>query len=327
MKQLFLSLLLLSGMACGGSSFEIPEPLPGKEEPQQPTDDEQKDDIPNEDKPNDDSEAGIPVVTQGMGTLVADGMDADTYALIRAQGYNYETSDNSGSHASEPFRHITQAHDEELDRWVFLFHIHAAIDDDRGMESVTDRQRNEIKTDAKSPAEMVAQEGETLEMRWKFRLPEGMVTTTKFCHLHQLKGIDNATATADVAMPLITFTARSLSAGTQQFQVIFVPPTEEGGSNQYLARVDLADFLGEWVYVVERVTFAREGSYEAVITRLSDGKELVRISDRGRNFWRTGTTGLRPKWGIYRSVGEQGTLREELRDEVLRFADFEIVKL
>jgi len=63
-----------------------------------------------------------------------------------------------------------------------------------------------------------------------------------------------------------------------------------------------------------------------VITRLSDGKQLVKIEDKGRNFWRTGTTGMRPKWGIYRSVGSNGSLRSTLRDEVLLFADFEIEK-
>ena len=145
-------------------------------------------------------------------------------------------------------------------------------------------------------------------------------------HIHQLKGIDNSEGNADVGMPLITFTARSVGSG-QQFQVIFVPPSEQGGGNQYLARVDLKDFLGEWVAVTERATFSYSGSYSLCITRISDGKELVKIEDSGRSFWRTGTTGLRPKWGIYRSVGSDGSLRANLRDEVLLFADFEIEKL
>ncbi len=75
---------------------------------------------------------------------------------------------------------------------------------------------------------MVAQQGETLVMRWKFRLPDGMHTTSKFCHVHQLKGIDNSEGTADVSLPLITFTLRTLSNGARQFQVIHVPPTEQG---------------------------------------------------------------------------------------------------
>ena len=44
--------------------------------------------------------------------LEADGKDADTYSLILARGYNYETPDNSGEHAGNPFRHIRQSYDQ-----------------------------------------------------------------------------------------------------------------------------------------------------------------------------------------------------------------------
>lgn len=316
MKRSILFLLLFTVISCGGYAFDIPEPAPAPKEDEP----EQKDPAP-EDLP------GWPLIKQGGGTLVADGDDAGTYTLITAQGYNQEAPDTSGQHASAPFRHIRQSFDEVLKRWVFDFYIHVENDDDRGNAQKTDRQRNEIKTDGHSPASMVAQEGETLEMRWKFRLPAGMQTTTKFCHVHQLKGIDNREGTADVSLPLITFTLRTLSNGKQQFQVIYVPPTEEGAGNDYLARTDLGYLLGEWVAVTERVTFARKGSYSLVLTRISDGKELLRIDGAARNFWRTGTTGLRPKWGIYRSIGDNGALKGELRDEVVRFADFEIEKL
>lgn len=316
MKRLFLFLLAMVLFSCGGSSFEIPAPVGGGGQKE-----------PGKDEPGGGGLPGWPLVAQGAGTLVADGNDAGTYALITAQGYNQEAPDESGAHAAAPFRHIRQSYDETLKRWVFDFYIHVENDNDRGNPHKTDRQRNEIKTDSHSPASMVAQEGETLEMRWKFRLPDGMQTTAKFCHVHQLKGIDNREGTADVSLPLITFTPRTLSNGRRQFQIIYVPPTEEGSGNDYLARADLADFLGEWVAVTERVTFAREGSYSVTLTRISDGKELLRIADERRNFWRTGTTGLRPKWGIYRSIGDNGALKGELRDEVVRFADFEIEKI
>lgn len=322
MKRLILFLVLSAAISCGGDSFVIPAPIgggtntgsdnPGTEDPAPPV----PEDLP-----------GWPLIRQGAGTLVADGDDAGTYALITAQGYNQEAPDTSGDHVREPFRHIRQAFDEELKRWVFDFYIHVENDNDKGNPQKTDRQRNEIKTDGHSPASMVAQEGETLEMRWKFRLPAGMQTTAKFCHVHQLKGIDNREGTADVSLPLITFTLRTLSNGRQQFQVIHVPPTEEGAGNDYLARIDLADLLGEWVAVTERVRFAREGSYSVVLTRISDNRELLRLDNVGRNLWRTGTTGLRPKWGIYRSIGDDGALKGELRDEVVRFADFEIEKI
>ncbi len=335
MKSLFLLPLLWMAVACGGSSFEIPEPVGGGdteqgggEEPEKPNPDTPDDPVEpiDPDGPVAEGLPDWPLIAQGAGTLVADGDDAQTYSLITAQGYNQEAPDMSGAHAAAPFRHICQSFDSELKRWVFDFYIHVENDNDRGNPHKTDRQRNEIKTDGHSPASMVAQQGETLVMRWKFRLPDGMHTTSKFCHVHQLKGIDNSEGTADVSLPLITFTLRTLSNGARQFQVIHVPPTEQGAGNVYLAKVDLADFLGQWVAVTERVRFDYGGSYSVRIVRITDGHELLRIDDRSLDLSRMGTTGLRPKSGMYRSIGDNGSLKGELRDEIVRFADFEIEK-
>ncbi len=203
---------------------------------------------------------------------------------------------------------------------------HIDNDDDRGKPNITDRQRNEIKTDGHSPASMVGQRGEKMLFRWKFRLPEGMKTTQQFCHVHQIKGIDNAAGTADVSMPVITFTARTLSNGKRQLQVIYVPPTAEGGGNRYLARADLEEFLGEWVEAEERIECAEEGSYRLSLRRLRDGRELLSVPLTPLAMWRDGAAGMRPKWGIYRSFGKAGALKPELRDEILGFADFEVKK-
>lgn len=300
MKPFIFAGFLFLGLACSGRSFEVPEPP----QPQPPT--------------------PVPVGTEGI--LRADGDTERTYALITGCGYNYETPDTSNDHAAAPFRHIRQSWDAELQRYVFEFHIHIAIDDDRGKADITDRQRNEIKTDGHSPASMVGQQGDRMVHRWKFRLPEGMRTTQQFCHIHQIKGIDNAAGTADVSMPLITFTARTLSNGKRQLQVIYVPPTDRGGGNEYLARADLDEFLGEWVEVEERIECGYEGSYEATVRRLRDGRELLRVAPVQAAMWRNGTTGMRPKWGIYRSFGKEGVLKPDLRDEVLLFADFEVKK-
>ncbi len=262
----------------------------------------------------------------GVGYLCADGKDADTYALIRNCGFNYETPDNSGAHAEAPFRHIRQVYDSELKKYVFDFYLHIENDDDRGKENVTDRQRNEIKTDGHSPESLVAKEGESLRMSWKFRLPEGMLTTTKFAHIHQIKGLDNKEGTADIGLPAITFTVRSTSKGGQQFQIIHVGPTSENTGNVYLAKADLADFIGEWVEVEESVKFAKKGSYSVKIRRISDGKTLVEIKNEPLNMWREGTPGMRPKWGLYRNFGSGGSLKPQMRDEILKFADFKIEK-
>ena len=262
-----------------------------------------------------------------VGQLQADGNDARTYELILASGYNYETPDRSGEHAQNPFRHITQSHDSFLDKPVFDFWLHIENDDDRGKANIKDRQRNEIKTDSKSPKSMVAQKGETLKITWKFMLPEGMQTTTKFSHVHQLKGIDNSEGNADVSSPLITFTCRSLSSGAQQFQIIYTAPTSSGKGNTYLHKSDLSEILGEWLEVEETVRFDKEGSYSVTVKRMSDSKVIARLENKSLDLWRTGSTGMRPKWGLYRWFGTDRSDAYLLRDECLKFADFNIRKL
>lgn len=261
------------------------------------------------------------------GRLQADGNDSGTYELILSSGYNYETPDRSGEHAMEPFRHITQSHDQFLDKYVFDFWLHVENDDDRGKANIKDRQRNEIKTDAKSPKSMVAQRGETLKMTWKFMLPEGMQSTTKFSHVHQLKGIDNNQGNADVSKPLITFTCRSLTNGGQQFQIIYTSPSSAGSKNTYLFKSDLTDILGEWLEVEEVARFTEDGVYSVIIKRMRDSKVIAKLDDVSLDLWRSGCTGMRPKWGLYRWFGTDRSSAYLLRDECLKFADFNIRKL
>ena len=263
-----------------------------------------------------------------IGVLVADGNSAGTYALIQSQGYDLEPPDNSGSHASNPFQHIQQQWDATLGKYVFSFYIHAAIDDDRGLTNITDRQRNEIKTGPHSPASLIAQEGETLRMRWKFKLPSGLITTSKFSHIHQLKGMDNAAGNADVSLPVVTLTCYTTSSGRKVVRLLHNDRTDlTTTSAKTLAEMSQTDFLGEWVEAEETVRFGANGSISITIKRIKDNKTLLSYNNESIDTWRTGSSGLRPKWGIYRSVGENGEWRNILRDEILLFADFSIEKV
>lgn len=263
-------------------------------------------------------------------TLKANGCDADTYQLITYAGFNYEVPDASRQHTTAPFRHIGQVYDEDLNAYSFSFFIHALIDDDRGMDNITDRQRVEIKTDNGSPASMVAKEGETLIMQWKMKLPESFTTTTKFCHLHQLKGIDNVVGTADVSNPLITLTACA-AGSTQKLQLRYY--NRSSGEISVKKSINLAEMLGKWVEITETVTFGtnltrtNNGRYKISIVRMSDKKELMSWTKNSEiDLWQTDCTAMRPKWGIYRYIGENRSLETILRDEEVRFADFCIEK-
>ena len=258
------------------------------------------------------------------GRLVGDGNSAGTYRLIRQSGYNHECPDSSRQHATEHFQHIQQVNDEQLGKPVFVFYIHAGIDDDRGIKKTTDRQRNEIKTDGKSPKSMVAQEGETLVMKWKFKLPKGFKTTSKFSHIHQLKGLDNKQGTASVGAPLMTLTCYTQSNGKQVLRLRYDDRNANG--TETLDKTPLDPFLDEWVEAEETATFGAKGKYAITLKRVRDGKVLFEYSNDSLDMWRTGSTGLRPKWGIYRYIGKNREWQSQLRDEEIRFADFSIEK-
>ena len=270
------------------------------------------------------------------GVLVADGT-TNTYSLITSAGYNHDEKPDvvpgwSGSDhtSSNPFIHIVQQHDADLNKYVFKFTIHVTPDDESAKHQKTDRQRIEIKTPTTSS--LNAWQNQTFEYRWKFKLPAGFKTTTKFTHIHQLKGIAlSGNTTADVDQPMITFCCNTQSNGVQVFRVPYSHTGTETVKN--IVNIPLADFIGEWVDVVERVTYSTsnttpDGRYVLTIRRISDGKVLVDHDESGLQLWRNNCDGVRPKWGIYRNFGDNATAANTtLRDEEVLFADFSTKKI
>src|SRR5215213_8936857 len=99
--------------------------------------------------------------------MSADG-PGGTYERIRT-AYTTELPD-----CGHNVPHITEEFDNELKRNVFVFHAHVDEDDDRC--GGQDRQRTEIRARA---SDIVAQHGETVFYRWKFRLDSGFQGSTR----------------------------------------------------------------------------------------------------------------------------------------------------
>lgn len=244
-------------------------------------------------------------------TLDADG-EGDTYELINsvlAPGYNVvEVPDCAHPDFG---RHIDEVMDNDLGIYVFRFHIHVTPDNDRC--KTFDRQRNEIKSYDKSPDNLKAIEGETVEYKWKFKLDSAFQPSTSFTHIHQLKAVGGSQA----SMPLITLTPRKSS--TNSLQIRYAKNT----SQSTIRQVPLLPFLGEWVEVYEKVRYGEDGAYEITITRLSDQETLLEYSNESIRMWKTGASFIRPKWGIYRSLN----VPSDLRDEEVLFANFSVEEL
>jgi hypothetical protein len=224
--------------------------------------------------------------------------------------------------------HLTQAPDSVLGEYVFVFNMHVVPDNDRC--SATDRQRLEIKTELHSnptpyQSYIIGHLGETVTHRWRFQLPTGFQPSASFTHIHQIKADDG-----DDGSPLITLTPRFGSPDTIQLLLITSTLASPPSQTITLTQAPLAPFLGQWVEAYEKITYnhtieegaTTPGQYSLVINRLSDGVTVFSYSNNDIDMWRVGTTVIRPKWGIYRSLDNA----QELRDEQVRFNNFCMAK-
>ncbi|MEL6672053.1 MAG: heparin lyase I family protein [Bacteroidota bacterium] len=257
------------------------------------------------------------LLTLGMGSLShaqavleANG-PGDTYELINsvlAPGYNVVEVPDCGHTGFG--RHIDEIFDSTLSKYVFRFHIHTYPDNDRCQNF--DRQRNEIKTYDKSPDSLKAVLKEEVVYTWKFKLDAGFQASSSFTHLHQLKAVGGS----ESSMPSITLTARK--GNPDQLELRYAEST----SQTTLKKTSLTPFKGIWVQAFEQVLYDETGlgQYAVYLTSISSGDTLFEYTNDAIRMWKTNADFIRPKWGIYRSLNDSSSLR----DEQVLFADFTI---
>jgi hypothetical protein len=240
--------------------------------------------------------------------LNADGQ-SDTYTLINQTlgGTAEETPDCSHPDFGP---HITQEFDSDLSDFAFTFYIHVTPDNDRCINF--DRQRNEIKTYEPSPNYLKGFYGDRVAFSWNFKLDQNFQPSPNFTHIHQIKAADG-----DAASPILTLTPRF--GNPNILQLIHV---NSSGQTTILGTAGLAAMAGQWVHAYETIIYGANGSYSITLTALSDGTPLFTYSSDNLDLWRSGTTFVRPKWGIYRSLNHP----EYLRDEAVRFQSFCLAK-
>ena len=240
--------------------------------------------------------------------LAADGQ-TDTYTLINSVlgGEAEETPDCAHPDFGP---HITQDYDYDLSDNVFVFWMHVTPDNDRCQ--AFDRQRNEIKTYGPSPDYLKGFYGDTVTFRWQFKLDSGFQPSPNFTHIHQIKAGDG-----DANNPIITITPRA--GNPDHLQLIHI---DSSNVTHTVANIDLTPFKGAWIDAYEQITYGSNGSYSLTLTNVADGSLLLLYTNNNIDLWRTGTTFVRPKWGIYRSLNSP----QYLRDEAVRFYHFCLAK-
>jgi hypothetical protein len=229
--------------------------------------------------------------------------DINTY--MKRFGFDYSEHPNcTGGFGG----HIDGVHgdvdlESSLGRYAFRFYIHTdpVIDGDRCSSSTVDRQRNEMKsiTNNSTWAPVQGNWDEWQILEWKFKLPTGFQPTANFCHIHQIKAQDGP----NNGSPVITITPRaSSSGGNNRVQIIHSVDGASTGKGTIVDNVPLSDFEDEWVQVHEEIHYTHDGYYSIKITRMSDGEVLMDFKDDHLDMWRIGSSYIRSKFGIYRSL-------------------------
>lgn len=245
---------------------------------------------------------------RALTTLDADGVTNPALLVAAALGDdNVETPDCSHPGFGP---HLGQEVDATLGVPVFTFTLHVQPDTDRCL--LNDRQRLEVKASDSSPEELRIRAGETVFYRWRFRLDEGFRNSPGFTHLHQLRPFDG-----DAAQPMLTLTSRF--KGGDRLELSHV---DSATRQHLLALAPFAPLRGAWVEAESRLRAGTQGNYTLRLRRLQDGAVLLHQSFPDLDLWRAGTTFVRPKWGVYRSLA----FPDYLRDEVVRFTRFCIAK-
>ena len=283
-------------------------------------------------------EKGYALMTSMNPGAAQAGMDYSQLNVFMSPfGFDYtENPQCTGIGGHNDGVHLAVEQDNVLNQYVFRFDIHITpvIDGDRCGDNV-DRQRNEMKsaTNNTTWAKVQGNWDEWQRLEWKFKLPVGFQPTSSFCHIHQIKGQDGP----NISSPVITITPRANSNGSnKRMQIIHTVDGANPGAGipaglgTVVDNIPLADFEGEWVQVVEEIHYLYDGYYSVKITRIRDGKVLLTYSNNTINMWRSGSSYLRNKYGIYRSLAGgdltqnpvgQSTL---LKNESVWMCDFKI---
>lgn len=252
---------------------------------------------------------------------------------MKTFGFDYsEHPSCSGGYGGHPDGiHCDTEWDSFLKKYVFRFNIHIdpVIDGDRCSAGTVDRQRNEMKsaTNNTTWAKVQGNWDEWQRLEWKFKLPAGFQPTTSFCHIHQLKAQDGPYH----GSPLITITPRSDKDGShKRIQIIHSVDGASTGKGKIVDNIPLADFEDQWVQVQEEMHYTHHGYYSCKITRVSDGKVLIDFKDDNIDMWRKGSSYIRNKYGIYRSLAggklDQTPVGQSplLKNESLWLTDFKV---
>ena len=163
-------------------------------------------------------------------------------------------------------------------------------------DSSTDRQRQEVKGMRTSGGILDMNLGETWKLSWSLYIPSSLKATTSFSHIMQLK------RPGDGSSPILVMSLRR-HGNTPRIEVkVFESDTLVG-------EIDLASLQNKWIDTDLEIKIG-DGTSGSVRWVVRNGSTTVIDTKKtGVDLWLGDR--VRPKWGIYRSLGDtSGSLQD-----------------
>jgi chitin-binding protein len=163
-------------------------------------------------------------------------------------------------------------------------------------DTSTDRQRQEVKGMRAGGTQLNLLEGETWRLTHQLFIPTSLKATTTFSHIMQLK------MPGDGSSPIVVMSLRR-NGSTPTIEVkVF-------GSDTLVGRVNLTPLQNKWIDTLLEFKIA-DGTGGYVRWAVHDGATTVIDTKKSGVDTFLGDR-VRPKWGIYRSLGDtSGSLQD-----------------
>ncbi len=161
---------------------------------------------------------------------------------------------------------------------------------------MTDRQRQEVKGMHAGGADLIVAAGETWRWTYSMFIPSSLKATTTFTHIMQMKmpGTDS--------LPILTTSLQRVSGAPRIQLHVF-------SGDVIVGQTDLVPLQNKWIDVELEMTVG-DGTKGAVRWVLRDGgATVIDVTRTGLDTFIADR--VRPKWGIYRSLGDtSGSLQD-----------------
>lgn len=161
-------------------------------------------------------------------------------------------------------------------------------------DTMTDRQRQEVKGMVTNGANLILLKGETWRLAHSMFIPGSLKATTSFTHIMQTKAPGTGT------LPMITMSLRRHS-GVQKIELVV--------SGTTIGMVDLVPLQNKWIDVELDMVIGDADTGRVRWALRDAGTTVIDVTRSGVDTWLEDR--VRPKWGIYRSLGDtSGSLQD-----------------